>query len=450
MQVIRALNAAARPRGVRVSLIEPQLSASYSGMVPGCVSGLYKAEQVEIQLEPLARWASIDFLPTRMIDVDPLAREVHCADGTTLGYDALSLDIGSCSRGAQTVPGVAEHAISTRPISALLARVEAAERGFSAEGTVRAVVVGGGAAGIELAMALQARWAGVLGGKQRLSVTLLDSGAELLGHEPPACRAAVHAALRERGVAVEHGCAVRAVRADAVELAEGDPRREVPATHVLWATGAEAQSLAAVLARRGVATSERGWVRVSPTLQCVSHEDIFAAGDCAQIDGLPGGAASPPKAGVYAVRAGPVLVCNLLAAVGHGERVAFAPQADFLKLLMCGDGTALGFRFGLAFRGPWVWALKDMIDTGFMRLFAPESLPDLAAAASSGGGTSETAQFDQAFARLERPAPADAAALLARDDDGVSHVAAFGVLKDMADDDEYKGAVLALFPARRL
>ena len=62
---------------------------------------------------------------------------------------------------------------------------------------------------------------------------------------------------------------------------------------------------------------------------------------------------------------------------------------------------------------------------------------------------SEAAQFDQAFARLERPAPADAAALLARDDDGVSHVAAFGVLKDMADDDEYKGAVLALFPAAR-
>ena len=118
---------------------------------------------------------------------------------------------------------------------------------------------------------------------------------------------------------------------------------------------------------------------------------------------------------------------------------------------MCGDGTALGFRFGLAFRGPWVWRLKDLIDSGFMRLFAPEALPDLAAAAASGGGgggggggAPDAAQFDKAFARLERPAPADAAALLARDDDGVSHVAAFGVLKDMAADDEYKGAVLAL------
>jgi len=119
---------------------------------------------------------------------------------------------------------------------------------------------------------------------------------------------------------------------------------------------------------------------------------------------------------------------------------------------MCGDGTALGFRFGLAFKGPWVWRLKDLIDRGFMRLFTPEALPDLAAAVASGGGggTPDSAQFDKAFARLERPAPADAAALLARDDGGVSHVAAFGVLKDMAADDEYKGTVLALLRGESL
>ena len=232
MQVIKALNAAARPRNVRVSLIEPQLEACYSGMVPGCVAGLYDAHEAQIQLEPLAKWASIEFLRTRVLDVDPVAREVRCADGTTLRYDALSLDIGSCTRGAQAVPGVAEHAICSRPISALLARVEAAERGFLAlpeEDAIRAVVVGGGAAGIELALALRARWGrrGGAAGAQWLTVTLLDSGAELLSHEAPACRAAVRDALREREVQVEHGCEVRAVRADAVELAEGDPRREI-------------------------------------------------------------------------------------------------------------------------------------------------------------------------------------------------------------------------------
>ena len=450
VQVIKALNAAARPPHVRVSLIEPQLAASYSGMVPGCVAGLYTAEETQIQLGPLAKWASIDLLPTRVVDLDPEAQEVKCADGSTLSYDALSLDIGSVTRGAASVPGVAEHAISTRPISALLAQIEAAESDFGPDDTVRAVVVGGGAAGIELAMALRARWGRVLGAEgapsvdadgSRLHVTLLDSGDELLSHESPACRAAVYEALSERGVRVEQGCEVRAVRADAVELAEADPRGEVAATHVLWATGAEPQPLAAALAQRGVAVCDRGWVRVGPTLQSVSHEAIFAAGDCAQIEGL-----QVPKAGVYAVRAGPVLRANLLAAVGQGAPVAFAPQQDFLKLLMCGDGTALGFRFGLALRGPWVWRLKDLIDTGFMRLFDADSLPDLAAAEEEGAAAG--AQFDAAFERPERPAPADAAALLSRDDAAVSHVAAFGLLKDMAADLNYRAEVLELMRER--
>ena len=73
VQVIKALNAAARPPHVRVSLIEPQLAASYSGMVPGCVAGLYTAEETQIQLGPLAKWASIDLLPTRVVELDPEA-----------------------------------------------------------------------------------------------------------------------------------------------------------------------------------------------------------------------------------------------------------------------------------------------------------------------------------------------------------------------------------------
>ena len=64
--------------------------------------------------------------------------------------------------------------------------------------------------------------------------------------------------------------------------------------------------------------------------------------------------------------------------------------------------------------------------------------------ARGGGGAPETAQYDEAFARPQRAAPADAAALLARDDADVSHVAAFGILKDMAADEAYKADVLAL------
>ena len=66
----------------------------------------------------------------------------------------------------------------------------------------------------------------------------------------------------------------------------------------------------AKLGDRGLATTEQGWVRVNDHFQSVSHPYVFAAGDCCNAEGLPNGR-SLPKAGVFAVRAGPVLIENL-------------------------------------------------------------------------------------------------------------------------------------------
>jgi NADH dehydrogenase FAD-containing subunit len=87
---------------------------------------------------------------------------------------------------------------------------------------------------------------------------------------------------------------------------------------------------------------------VNKCLQSISHPYVYAAGDCSEMI-----AKSPPKAGVYAVRAGPILVSNIMRSlnkdddVSESDYVQYTPQDDFLKLLMCGDGTALGFRFGI-------------------------------------------------------------------------------------------------------
>ena len=36
---------------------------------------------------------------------------------------------------------------------------------------------------------------------------------------------------------------------------------------------------------------------------------------------------------------------------------------------MTADGKAIGTKYGIAFKGRWVWNMKDYIDTGFMKLF---------------------------------------------------------------------------------
>ena len=85
VQVIKALNRLSRPASVHVTLIDPQDSASYSGMVPGCVSKLYTPDQTLIHLRPLAEWASIDYMKRSVVDIDTNQRKLYLNDVTVTG-----------------------------------------------------------------------------------------------------------------------------------------------------------------------------------------------------------------------------------------------------------------------------------------------------------------------------------------------------------------------------
>lgn len=457
VQVIKALNRLSRPPSVSVTLIDPQESASYSGMVPGCVSKLYTPEQTLIHLRPLAAWADIEYIKRSVVDVDPAQRKIYLDGGVQgdsssqdcIDYDAVSFDIGSATRGLDETPGAAERTIPTRPISDLVRRIAEEEAALKSKidggewtrGGAHVVVVGGGAAGIELSMAMRARWSYLFqgGSSNKLEVTLLDSGSELLPAETLACRQALRDTLSERDIVVKHGATVRSIEPNEIILKNGE---NLPYTHCIWATGANRHPLADKLRDRGIAVSDRGWIRVSPTLQSVSHAKIFAAGDCCTIEGLSDDRPSPPKAGVYAVRSGPVLIKNLTGfLVGKPEEsfTRYNPQSDFLKLVMAGDGTALGFRFGIPLRGKWVWELKDTIDQMFMNLFKAENLPKLEEVKE---GELDTSQYDAVDQNKPNLDPKEAAALLLRTDDDVDYQQAWGVLRSMMQDEEYKGKVL--------
>ena len=105
-------------------------------------------------------------------------------------------------------------------------------------------------------------------------------------------------------------------------------------------------------------------------LQSTSHPNVFAGGDCITMtpyESLP--RHFPPKAGVYAVRAGPIICKNIMASLKGEALTPYVPQKEFLALLMTGDEKAIGSKFGIAFTGRWVWRMKDYIDVSFMNLF---------------------------------------------------------------------------------
>ena len=237
-QVIKAL--ASRPKDlIKVTLIDMQQSASYSGMVPGCVAGAYTAEDTLLHLVPLSNWAGIEFVNDQVIDIDLERMEILVAKSKDpIPFDCVSLDIGSASRGLTTIKGALEYTIPTRPISDLVKRFNAETAKLTQKDQLHVVVIGGGPAGIELSMSVMGRWKPIV---DTIRVTVLNAGSELVPSETDRNREALVGVLKERGIEINHNTYVEQVLQNSVRLDNG---QEIEFTHCLWATGAESHPLA--------------------------------------------------------------------------------------------------------------------------------------------------------------------------------------------------------------
>ncbi len=364
VQVIRMLAMKKALGGIRVTLISDESTVCYSGMLPGCLAGLYRPDEMEMELRPLCTWAGIRFVRARVAGLDPVLQQVYFDDGRPpLAYDALSINVGSIPRGMDT-PGVREHAVPTRPLGLLLKRVHQFEKNHRSDGRpLRIVIAGGGAAGVELAFAMHSRWG------ERFApvrITLVESQSTLLTGHRPRVAAIIGRYLEAKGIDCLTGLRVAGVDETAVHF-EDHP--SLPCDFLLWATGGAPPGL---LRETNLETSDAGFIRVRSTLQAMDYDNVFAAGDCIEFPSR-----SLPKSGVYAVREGPVLARNLHAWLEHRSLVPYRPQASALALLMTGTRNAVASRRHASFHGPWVWRLKDWIDRRWMRKFEPALLPPM-------------------------------------------------------------------------
>ena len=345
-----------RDSKVALTLVSPEPSLCYSGMLPGLIAGHYSPRETHVDLPALAMWAGARWICDRVVALDLRTRAATLASGRTETFDVVSLDVGSAPD--MQVPGAAQHALPVKPIEPFL-RTWTAWQMEALTGGVRSIaVVGGGAGGVELLLAMQHRLTSTMRADAPRFALITDQPTILPTHAP-AVRTRLGQALVRRGVVLHLASKAVAVAPGTVIATHG---RRISVDRIAWATSASA---APWLAAAGLACDAKGFVEVDDCLRSASHPFVFAAGDCASQSAHP-----RPKSGVFAVKQGPVLAANLRR---HAHGVAlrtYRPQSQALALISTGDRRAIASRGPFVLEGAWAWRWKDRIDRAFVAKYA--------------------------------------------------------------------------------
>ncbi|QEG41138.1 NADH dehydrogenase [Roseimaritima ulvae] len=328
--------------------------ATYSGMLPGTLSEQFEPAEMEISLAPLVERAGGELVVDEVVGLNRESQTIHFAGREALAFDALSVGVGSMPAGWKDFESPA--LVPIKPMQTFVERWESRLR--TCQRAPRCVIVGGGVAGVEVALCLRTRLQRHPA-RQDASVTIVTSGSEIAQGMTATSQRKLLAILAQRGVEVRTDFRVTQIDDSTFHSTSGDTQ---DADAIIWATGAAAPP---ILTKLNLPTDGRGFLTTEPTLRTTAGLPVFAVGDSGTIPSDPA-----PKAGVYAVRQAPILWHNLNATLREDDSLKpYHPQKGFMKILNTGDGKALLEYKGFSVHARWCWWLKCWIDKRFIRKY---------------------------------------------------------------------------------
>jgi NADH dehydrogenase FAD-containing subunit len=326
-----------RPPG-RIALLAASDKAWHAGMLPGLVAGRYVAQDCQIDLASLCQKAKVELRVAEVSAFSASTRQVTLTDGHALRANWLSLNAGE----RVTCPprqGERMQVVPLKPVETFLANWQSWQ-----QSPQPLAILGGGVAGVEMALALAEKSAKIA----------LFCGEPLLDGYAPGLRLRAWGHLRMRRVQVREHCPISAIEDDCLISGEAPVWR---GQRLLLASAAQALPW---IAESALSCDGQGFVHIAATLQSLSHPQVFAVGDCAS---LPGNR----KNNLYSLRQVPVLSANLAAVLAGRALRDDKAGAQRPLLLACGDGGALlGWRQWSA-GGRFYGHCKDYLDRSFVK-----------------------------------------------------------------------------------
>ena len=366
--------------GVRISLISKDIETPYSGMLPGYIAGEYTKEECHIDLGKLCSFSGPRLILAEACKLDLKNKLIHCHDGRPpISYDVCSIDIGISPAPLSASIECETFITPVKPISEFSSKWDTIMNkvlNLSDSDIVKLAIVGGGAGGVELCFAINKRLKDELRRRNKqdnqIQISIYSKSSSLLPSHNKNVQQIIHRIMHEKGINVITNadvknviCSVKdGVNQNQIVTSDGE---KYSFDEIISCTNAKAQDW---LAESGLATTAEGFVIVKPTLESINSANIFACGDVCHLEDNP-----RPKAGVFAVRAGPPLLRNLKSRLLGEPLEEWVPQDQFLGIITTGDRYAVSSKGPLAVEGGHQWVLKDSIDREWMKGY--QVLPDM-------------------------------------------------------------------------
>jgi NADH dehydrogenase len=256
-------------------------------------------------------------------DVDPKSKRVILRDGACFQYDSLIVATGtqtsyygneSWREWAPSLKSVEEATAIRHKILYAFERAERAATPEEARAWLTFIIVGAGATGLELSVALAEIANETLRhdfrkiNPQEARIILMEGAPRVLGPFPEDLSAKAEKLVTRLGVEVIKGVMVTNIDAGGVTFKRGESSEILAAKTVLWAGGVMATPFGRKLGERTKSESDRsGRIKVNRDLTIPNYPDIFIIGDLAHaVDEkgtpLPGVAQVAMQGGAYAAK----------------------------------------------------------------------------------------------------------------------------------------------------
>ncbi len=314
-----------RDSQAQLVLISRENFSLFTPMLPEVSSGALDVRHIVTPIR--AQLSRTQFILADVTGIDVQGRMVRythtlTGDRLEMPYDQLVISIGAATS-TFGLPGVAERVFALKTLEDagtlrnrfiwLLELADTTQQDDERKRLLTLVVVGGGFTGVETAGEMVELFRSV--GrfyknvrKDDIRIVLIEGGKTLLPGLPARMGEYSLHDLRRRGVSVITGDGVKMADDDGLTLQSG---KRVETRTIVWSAGVRARTLdgSGELPR-----GKNGTIAVQADMSVAGHPGVWAIGDCAAIPNGEGGF-YPPTA-QHAIREGPVLADNIVAALG--------------------------------------------------------------------------------------------------------------------------------------